>query len=108
MLPLGEKGLFQEGPDSGTSDPSHKGDSFSSFQGFKATYIKCYGLERGTPPASRLQWLQRNKEPSQVWNCSLSFFGTVTVRHTCKPSPQPWAGDSARNLLICCAGVIFH
>lgn len=43
MPSLGEKSLFQEGSHSGTSDPSHKGDSFSSFQGFKGTCIKCLG-----------------------------------------------------------------
>lgn len=55
MPSLGEKGLFQEGSHSGTSDPSHKDDSFPSFQGFKATYMKGHGWrEAPTLPSSSL------------------------------------------------------
>lgn len=44
MMPyLDEKGLFQEDSPSGTHDPSHKGDSFSKFQGFTAIYVKVHG-----------------------------------------------------------------
>lgn len=81
---LGENGLWfqQEGSSSGTSDPSHKGDSFFSFQGFKATYTKCHGLERGTHPPLSPAIALVLQEPSPVWNCSLTFVGKLNVMQT--------------------------
>lgn len=108
MLSLGEKGLFQEGSSSGASDPSHKGDSFSSFQGLRATYTKCHGLETGTCPASSLQQLQCYKEPLQVLSHSLSFSGNMNALHTCEHSALALGGSLALHLPMCCAGVIFH
>lgn len=52
-----EKGRFQKASSSSTRDPSHKGDSFFSFQVFKATYTKCHRLERRPHPLfSAIAW----------------------------------------------------
>ena len=84
MPSLGEKSLFQEGAHSGTSDPSPKGDSFSSFQGFKGTYIKCLGWREARllspATASALQGTLMGTE------LLLSVAGNVNAVHTHKHS----------------------
>lgn len=86
MLSLGEKSLFQEGSDSGTSDPSHKGDSYSSFQSFKATYRKCLGWREAhlltLPTAASV--LQGTLTGIELHLCCA---GDVNVMHTRKHSP---------------------
>lgn len=86
MPSLGEKDLFQEGSSSSTREPNHKGDSFSSFQGFKATYVKCHGPERGIRPPSPATALVLQGALTEFERL-LSFIGNVNAVRTCKHSP---------------------